>query len=339
MQPVPPFPKPDPIVEPLNTTFDLTYTWDYETTRKELKHLYEQAKVNQWNVSREIDWSIDVDPEAELYPDEQIPIYGTHLWKKMTPVEIKRLRREQIAWSLSQFMHGEQGALLATAQLVDATRDFDSKLYASTQVMDEARHVEVFDKYLHEKVQLQYPITPPLKGMLDMILTDPRWDMKYLGMQIMVEGLALAAFHFMRDFSSETLMKSILDYVIKDEARHVAFGVLALRRVYTEEMNEKELREREEFVYESSVLMRDRLIAGQVFQRMGMPLEECIGYIKASQAHAEFRKILFTKIVPNVKKLGLLTPWLRERFAELDVLKYEDWEPTIAVPDQMAVAQ
>jgi len=331
MIPVPAFPDPDPVLEPLETTFDLTYTWSYDKTRAELARLYEQAKVNQWNVSSEIDWSVDVDPQAENFPDVYIPIYGTKFWDKMTEDEKTRMRHEQISWTLSQFMHGEQGALLATAQLVDATRDLDSKLYASTQVMDEARHVEVFEKYLREKIELTYPINDNLKALLDLILTDSRWDMKYLGMQIMVEGLALAAFHFLRDFSNEPLLKNMLDYVIKDEARHVGFGVLALRDVYLKEMNEKEVQERVEFVYESSIHMKDRLLAGQVYERMGMPVDECMAIVDKAEATAEFRKILFSKIVPNVKRLGLLTPWLREKFHGLDVLKFEDLEPTLAV--------
>jgi len=138
--------------ESLPTTFDLHYTWRYEPARLELKNLYEKAKRDQWNATDQLPWSTDVDPERENVPDLQIPVYGTHIWEKLTAADIRKLRREALAWTLSQFMHGEQGALLATAQIVDATPWIESKFYGATQVMDEARHVEVYSRYLREQL-------------------------------------------------------------------------------------------------------------------------------------------------------------------------------------------
>ena len=144
-------------------------------------------------------------------------------------------------WTLSQFMHGEQGALLCTAKIVETVPWIDAKYYASTQVMDEARHVEVFAKYLDDKLSGHYPINAHLKLLLDDIVNDSRWDMTYLGMQIMVEGLALAAFGFIHQLTTEPLLKQLLRYVMSDEARHVAFGVLSLKEYYAE-LSEAELR-------------------------------------------------------------------------------------------------
>ncbi len=217
--------------EMLSTTFDAAYTWNYGVVRQDLRNLYEKSKRDQWNATDQLAWETSVDPEAELVPDFQIPIYGTHIWEKLTPGEIKKLRREALAWTLSQFMHGEQGALLATAQIVDAVPSFDAKLYGAAQVIDEARHVEVYARYLREKLTRQYPCNQHLKSLLDLILTDGRWDMKYLGMQIMVEGLAMAAFGYMHKVCSEPLLTDLTHYVMKDEARHVAFGVLALQEL------------------------------------------------------------------------------------------------------------
>ena len=231
-----------------------------------------------------------------------------------------------MAWILSQFLHGEQGALLATAQIVDAVPVIDAKLYAATQVMDEARHVEVYDRYLREKLEKVYPINPHLKTLLDQILTDSRWDMKYLGMQILVEGLALAAFGFIRAYANEPLLRDLTHYVMRDEARHVAFGVLSLRDFYAKNFTAAEMREREEFTYEGCVLMRDRFLARDVWEEMGLPVDECCDIALESPSMLEFRRMLFSKIVPNVKKLGLLDDWLRERFAELGILQYEDLE-------------
>jgi hypothetical protein len=321
-------PAPEvPESELLPTGFDTAYTWNYDVTRQDLRNLYEKAKREQWNASEQLAWSTPVDPEEEIVPDIQIPIYGTHIWEKLTPGEVKKLRREALAWTLSQFMHGEQGALLATAQIVDATPSFDAKLYGASQVMDEARHVEVYSRYLREKLTRQYPINRHLRTLLDQILTDSRWDMKYLGMQILVEGLAMAAFGYMHAMCKEPLLTDLTHYVMRDESRHVAFGVLALQDFY-HDLSSRERRDREEFLFEGCRLMRDRLLMEDVWEEMGWPKDEVRQIVLDSPQMKEFRKMLFSKVVPNVKRLGLLTPYVRERFAELDILKFENEEPS-----------
>jgi hypothetical protein len=314
-------------VEFLSTTFNTSYSWNYAMVRRELHRLYEKAKREQWNGGEALPWHLAVDPESEILPDVQIPVYGTHIWEKCTPAEVRTLRRESLRWMLSNFMHGEQGALLATAQIVDATPSMEGKFYGATQVMDEARHVEVFARYLGEKLGGPYRINQHLKSLLDTILTDGRWDMKYLGMQIMVEGLAMAAFGFMYQTCSEPLLKDLLHNVIRDESRHVAFGVIALDD-YFAQLSDRERREREEFLFEGCRLMRDRLLARDVWEVMGWPVDEVTQIVLHSPTMSEFRKVLFAKIVPNVKRLGLLSPWLRERFAEIDILKFEHEEPS-----------
>ncbi len=314
-------------LEALLTKFDLHYTWNYAMVRQELTNLYEKAKRDQWNASQQLAWDTSVDPESELVPDFQIPIYGTHIWEKLTPGEVKKLRRESLSWTLSQFMHGEQGALLATAQIVDATPTIEAKFYGATQVMDEARHVEVYARYLQEKLTRQYPCNRHLKALLDRILTDSRWDMKYLGMQIMVEGLAMAAFGFMHKTCNEPLLKDLTHNVMRDESRHVAFGVLSLND-YFMDMSASEKRDREEFLAEGCRLMRDRLLMEDVWVEMGWPVDEVREIVLNSAQMQEFRKLLFSKIVPNVKRLGLLTPFVRERFADLGILQFENEEPS-----------
>jgi hypothetical protein len=314
-------------VEALLTKFPLQYTWNYQMVRQELVNLYEKAKRDQWNATDQLAWSTDVDPEAELVPDFQIPIYGTHIWEKLTPGEVRKLRREALSWTLSQFMHGEQGALLAAAQIVDAVPAIESKFYGATQVMDEARHVEVYSRYLQEKLTRQYPCNRHLKTLLDQILQDSRWDMKYLGMQIMVEGLAMAAFGFMHKVCNEPLLRDLTHYVMRDESRHVAFGVLSLND-YFMDMKASDKRDREEFLAEGCRLMRDRLLMEDVWVEMGWPVDEVREIVLNSPQMQEFRKLLFSKIVPNVKRLGLLTPFVRERFAELGILQFEHEEPS-----------
>ena len=315
-------------VDKLHVDHDLSYTWDYATQRTDLRVLYEKSKDMMWNARTYIAWDTDVDPERENVPDHLNPIFGTSIWNKLDPKrDIPRLRRLQASYSFSNFLHGEQGALLATSQIVGMAPSPEAKFYAAAQVFDEARHVEAYDRYLREKIELVLPISPHLRELLDMILTDTRWDFKFLGMQIMVEGIALGAFGMIEQMSNEPLICQITQSIMRDEARHVAFGVLSLKDTY-KDMAPNELRDREDFVIQSSRLMRDRFLQQEVWERMGLPQKECEEYAKNSESMKVFRKLVFSKIVPNVKRLGLLTPYVRKAFEELDIIEYETWEPS-----------
>ncbi|HEY7438658.1 MAG TPA: ferritin-like domain-containing protein [Acidimicrobiia bacterium] len=314
------------------------FTWDYERSRPALAKLYEKAKTSQWNVTTDLDWSIEVDQAAVVIANEAnmvrpfgegIDVSGT-VFETWTDDDWVKLGIESQNWTLSQFMHGEQGALICTAQIVETVPWIDAKYYASTQVMDEARHVEVFSRYLDEKLSGHYPINAHLRMLLDDIISDTRWDMTYLGMQIMVEGLALAAFGFMHQMTTEPLLKKLLRYVMSDEARHVAFGVLSLKEYYGQ-LTSKEIRERQEFAFEAAVRMRDRFLQQEVWDRMGVDVKEALQLVLQDEGRKMFQGMLFSKIVPNCKKLGLLDAgdgWLRERFTELGVIQFEDWVDT-----------
>jgi hypothetical protein len=329
------------VIHTVEDNADAIFTWDYEKgARPALNKLYEKAKTSQWNGETDLDWSIEVDPERIIsdlqgsnaagpfqwvveHPDSPLKNFGDKEWTE--------LGIESINWRLSQFMHGEQGALICTAKIVETVPWIDAKYYASTQVMDEARHVEVFAKYLQEKCTGYYPVNAHLKMLLDDIVSDSRWDMTYLGMQIMVEGLALAAFGFMHQITDEPLLKKLLRYVMSDEARHVAFGVLSLKEYYAE-LSDAEMRERQEFTFEAAVRMRDRFLQQEVWERMGVDGRKMVKILLETPPEEQiFQQMLFSKIVPNCKKLGLLDAsdaWLRRRFEEIGVIQFEDWADT-----------
>ena len=320
---------------------DAIFTWDYEKgARPALNKLYEKAKHSMWNGETDLDWSIEVDQERiarespmtmtnEMLAQLGFDLDGTSL-ASWGDDEWLQLSIESQNWSLSQFMHGEQGALICTAKIVETVPWIDAKYYASTQVMDEARHVEVFAKYLDTKLSGHYPVNTHLKLLLDDIVNDSRWDMTYLGMQIMVEGLALAAFGFMHQMTTEPLLKQLLRYVMSDEARHVAFGVLSLKEYY-EGLTDAEIFERQQFAFEAAVRMRDRFLQQEVWERMDVPVKEAIELVMRTPTRQVFQMMLFSKIVPNCKKLGLLDrndKWLRHRFEEIGVIQFEDWVDT-----------
>jgi P-aminobenzoate N-oxygenase AurF len=313
-----------PSIETIEAILDVTYTWGYQETRQKLRDLYEKAVRGQWISDEVLPWKTDVDLERPMSPEQLMPLFGSDVYNKMTEKERKNVNIEAFSWTLSQFLHGEQGALLATAQLVPSVRDLDSKLYAATQVVDEARHVDVYNRYVHTKIGFSYPCNPHLKTLLDMILKDSRWDMKFLGMQIMVEGLALAAFGMIRNNTQEPLLKELTTYVMGDEARHVAFGILSLRDYYREQP-ESVKREREDFVYEAARLMRDRFLFQEVWEKTGLPTKQCMDIALHNQGQVMFRQMLFAKIVPAIKKMDLLSDRQRARFAELGILQFENW--------------
>jgi hypothetical protein len=322
------------LIREVGTTFDSLFTWDYEKgQRTQLNKLYEKAKTSQWNAETDIDWSIGGQIDAARDPTSPLNVMGSTNegpFAKLTAEERATLGHASMAWTLSQFMHGEQGALLCTAKIVDAVPWIDAKYYAATQVMDEARHVEVYSKYLRDKLEWEFPVNVHLRDLLDTVLSDPRWDFTYLGMQIMIEGLALAAFGFQYQFSPDPLLKQITRYVMSDEARHVAFGVISLKEAYAD-LSAAEIRERQDFCYEAAIRMRDRFLSQEVWEHLGMPVKECCEVMLHNQVQIEFRRVLFSKIVPNLKKLGLLDAgdgWLRQKFGELGVLEFEDWEDT-----------
>jgi 1,2-phenylacetyl-CoA epoxidase catalytic subunit len=303
------------------------FNWEYDETRDRLLTLYEKGKEKQWNTNTRLDWSIEVDPRSSRnFPDYYIPIYGSDMWERMDDDARADFRHHMAAWMNSQFLHGEQGALICAAKIVQTVPHVDSKFYAATQVMDEARHMETYSRYLREKIEMAYPINRHLKSLLNDVVSDSRWDMTNLGMQVLIEGLALAAFSMIRDYSEEPLAKALNTYVMQDEARHVAFGRLALREFYPQ-ITAAERAEREEFVVYACYLMRNRFLAEEVWENVGLDREECTKYVQDSEMMQTFRKMLFSRIVPTIKDLGLWGLKVQAAFEDMGVIDYQDLSP------------
>jgi hypothetical protein len=320
-------------------TFDTSFRWEYQDGTEALLALYAKGKTMQWDAEKRIDWSIDLDPEnPQQLPDEAVSIYGSDVWNRLTRKEKANVRRHSQAWQLSQFLHGEQGALICSSKIVQQVPRIDAKYYAATQVMDEARHVEAYSRLLHEKFELVYPINPQLKRLLNDILSDSRWDMTYLGMQVLIEGLALAAFQQIRDVAQNPLAAQVNAYVMQDEARHVAFGRIALREFYPQ-LTQKERDEREEFAVEACYLMRDRFLAEEVWESLGLPVEECIAHVDQSQNMRAFRSRLFSRIVPTIKDIGLWGPKIRRAYSNMGIIGYADVDLDAMMKDDQRVAE
>jgi hypothetical protein len=314
------------------------FLWNYERSRDQLITLYNRASTSQWSSVKDLDWSIEVDPEKHvdvngpamrLYREAaQIPGSPIASWDDR---EFVALGIELQKAQLSQFMHGEQGAMMTAAKIVETVPWIDARYYASTQTMDEARHTEVFARYLHDKLGDAYPMSPFLEEQVTVLLEDSRWDIAYLGMQVIIESLALAAFGDMHRRTEEPLLKKLLRYVMSDEARHVAFGILTLSELYSE-LSEPELKDRQEFLIENTLRNRLRATTPEVWERLGVDPPTLLPFLfEASQSlkqgiNRQFMAGFFSKLVPNVRKLGLLDAndgYLRKAWGEAGLLEWE----------------
>ena len=316
--------NPVDVVEIFKTPLTGSYNWDYTVQDNRIKKLYELGKELNWNVESDLDWS----PEFEGMGDEEFDFednqWSNHpVYKEMPRWKRKEFFHDLSSWSVSQFLHGEQGALLVASQLASCAPTFNAKLYAASQTFDEARHVEAFNKYLQTRIKKSWPIGAALKGLLDKILTDPRWDLKFIGMQVVIEGLALAAFNAAKDGTNDPVFKRMLELIIRDEARHVTFGINYLTE-FVQTLSEEDRRDRAKFALEACTVSRNRLKAYDVWEKYGMNIQETEEWTKENIFQNQFQDVLFSRIMPNLKKIGLLTEDLIPEYEKLGVLAYAD---------------
>ena len=314
------------VVEIFNTPLTGAYNWDYTVAENRIKRLYELGKELNWNGSIDLDWSYNHPKDKPLVGGQlfEPPHEQLDAWKDLSPEEKIEFDRHETAELLCQFLHGEQGALLVASQIASCAPTFNAKLYAASQTFDEARHVEVFNRYLQEKIGFHYPINANLKALLDKILTDERWDLKFIGMQVIIEGLALAAFTNLKLDTNCVLLKQLLHYVIRDEARHVTFGINYLED-FVKTLSPEEVEDRAQFAYEACVISRDRIVNTTAMQKfLKMSPEEARQFTLESGAMDTFRNFLFSRVMPNLSRIGLLTDSIRPKYEELGLLEYEN---------------
>jgi len=313
------------VVEIFNTPLVGHYNWDYTDADTRIKKLYELGKELNWNGSIDLDWSKGLKKGEPPIKAELIARMEGPLAALPEEERLEYMRHDQ-AWALSQFLHGEQGAMLVASQLVSCAPTYQAKLYAASQTFDEARHVEVFAKYLQQIHGLEYPINKNLKSLIDKILSDERWDLKFIGMQIIIEGLALAAFQTTKETSNCPLLRQLVHYVIRDEARHVTFGVNYLQE-FLQTLSEEEVEDRAMFAYEAVVVMRARIINTELPARwFNMSEEAILEMVVNDETQDMFNNMLFSRVMPNLKKIGLLTDKVMPLYEKLNLTSYIEAE-------------
>jgi P-aminobenzoate N-oxygenase AurF len=313
------------------------FTHDLEVKDQDMRGLYEKAKRDQWNASRDIEWRQELNPDSGILPDGLIDIYGTKYWERLSPAQRTELNRHFSAWRISQLMYGEEFAMLVCSQLVNILPNIDAKFFMSTQVVDEARHSEVLTRYLLEKVGVTYPLTSSLRNLFGRILEMPQWYLKTVGTQLVAETLAVSLFRMLEQHSQDPLISSICKRILADESRHMGFGMLSLPD-QVGELSEPERREVEDFACEAAAGLLGGQFPREAYEAVGFNKTEIEDIKKMRHEVAQkneyvffrkfFKKDFHASLWNNLARVGLMSDRAIERLGAMG----------IAAPQQSAAA-
>jgi hypothetical protein len=313
--------------EAIDTTVRTLWRFDYDTNIKPLRDLYEVAKKEQWNAATDIPWEIESDPSevGDMSDPNAEPFDYVKALPKEKQIELSKRRSAHL---LSQFLHGEQGAMMICGQLVEVVPDMDGKLYASTQVIDEARHVEVFHRYI-QRLDRVYPLMPGLKALLNAVLTADLWQMKCVGMQVIAESVAMGSFKTMREITRDEVLRKVFELTAKDEARHVSYGLIYMKDEIPK-MNERDRDRLEDFAWTAMTLLATTPQLQEGGQRAN-PMEEIFDGLGIDPKKAEdelasrYRDPEFVKAQPNpfrdyaypqLERIGIITERTASKYQE-----------------------
>ena len=286
---------------------------------RSLDALTTAADETRWSLDQ-LDWTTPVDLSRPWMPAAQFPLHGSELVAGLAPRQLEQLRHEVCCWVVSQLFHGELDALLAAMEM-QALESPDGARFLDTQIRDEARHVAVFWRYLDRKIGACYPRCHELERLRVLTQQAESWEMKVLATQVVLEGLGLATLGTIHHFAtSEPLLRRIVQLVVRDEARHVTYGVVSLAPQVAD-LSDAERNHREDFVCELVRLMRDRLLCEQVWERAGLPVRACTEAVRSSPGQIGHRRLMFAKIVTTLDRIGLLGLRMRNRLDQLGALR------------------
>ncbi len=312
------------IVIPIKTL----WKFDYEPNVKALRDLYEVAKKDQWNAASDVPWHLETDPAqvGELAGPGGDPLQELDFIKALPEDKAIELSKKRSAWFLSQMLHGEQGAMLCCGQLVEVVPDIDGKLYASTQVIDEARHVEVFHRYINRLDQV-YPLMGPLKALLNAVLEADMWQKKCVGMQVIAESMAMGAFKMMKQGTNDEVLRKVVELTAQDEARHVSFGLIYL----TEElpkMSESGRNDVEDFALAGVKILADPDSEAaaplfSIFGEVGIDMDVAMKEMTEKFSDPEFRarqpNPFKQYVIPQLDRIGLITERTAQAYRDMEL--------------------
>jgi hypothetical protein len=312
----------------ITATVPAVFTHDLEVKDQDMRGLYEKAKRDQWNASRDIEWNQELNPDKGILPDGLIDIYGTKYWERLSPAQRTELNRHFSAWRISQLMYGEEFAMLVCSQLVNIVPNIDAKFFMATQVVDEARHSEVLTRYLLEKVGVTYPLTASLRNLFDRILEMPQWYLKTVGTQLVAETLAVSLFRMLEQHSQDPLISSICKRILADESRHMGFGMLSLPDQVAE-LSEQERREVEDFACEAAAGLLGGQFPREAYEAVGFNKTEIADIKKMRHEIAQkneyvffrkfFKKDFHASLWNNLARVGLMSEQAVERLSAMGI--------------------
>lgn len=326
------------------TLMQVAWNFDYTTGITKLDDLYHRAKENQWNVV-DLDWDTPIDPSSPIIAAEHSQYGRMPFFRRLSSTQQETFMAHSTAQLLSQFLHGEQGALMTAAAVTHGVPDMKAKFYAATQTMDEARHVEAYDRYVN-KIAIHYPIVPWLKQLIDVTLKTSDCHKVMIGMNMIIEGLALGAFNNMYKQTTEPLLKSITFNVMRDESRHVSFGHVYLTPVVAA-LHSDDREELAQFAFDAVKI----LVEGQsqamddgflkVLEVSGIEVDDFLTGMKEADELGITRDLppgqihsLNDLMMPALVRAGLVTARTRELFAALGVPVDVDFDVLEAMEDR-----
>jgi len=315
-------------LEDIVNTAKPLWKFDYESNVKALRQLYEVAKKEQWNAAHDIPWHLETDPSqvGVIAGPGGDPLKEFKFIESLSDEKRVELAKRRSAWTLSQMLHGEQGAMMACSQLVEVVPDMDGKLYASSQVIDEARHVEVFHRYI-TRLDHVYPILPPLKRLLDAVLEADMWQKKCIGMQVIAESLAMGSFKMMKKGTNDEVLKQLVELTAQDEARHVSFGMIYMKEELPK-MSEPERNAVEDFALAGVRILADPANQAEnsgplfaIFGEVGIDMDVAMQELQEKFTDPEFvarQPNPFKEyVVPQLDRLGLITERTAPQYREM----------------------
>ena len=313
----------------ISGTLDTVFELDYTVRAEDMRSLYEKAKRDQWNAARDIAWSTPGTDDGRVLADELIDIHGSPMWDRLSEADRVELNRRITAWRLSVLLYGEQGAMLACSQMVNIVTGADEKFFQATQVMDEARHNEVLERYIETRLGgLHYPMPENERFLFDAILTDPRWYIKTIALQLVAETFAVSMFRMMGQAATDPVLREVCGRILQDESRHMGFGMLALPAI-VRDATAAERQEMEDF----TCLALEKVLTGffprEAYEDVGFSraqIDEVRTYRRDAAARNDyavyrkfFRRDMHASMVANLVRIGLLTDRVRPRLAELGI--------------------
>ncbi|HET7333467.1 MAG TPA: ferritin-like domain-containing protein [Rhizomicrobium sp.] len=321
---------------------EIAWTFDYALGADKVETLYKRAKQHQWDSDQLLPWDTEVDPSKPMMSDRSSVFHKMPFFNKLSKSQRETFTAHSTAQLLSQFLHGEQGALMTAACVTHSVPDATAKLYAATQTMDEARHVEVYSRYC-DKIAMVYPMSPWLKALIDATLKSDRYEKIMIGMNMIVEGLALGAFNNMYQSTNCPLLKALTFNVMRDESRHVSFGHAYLAPVIAK-LDEAEREDLADFAFNAINIivqatlsnaqsLASRLDPGfmQVLVNSGIDADD---FFKGMEEAADMGILqelppgqihsLNDLMLPAIARAGLITPTVRKKYEEVGISISDD---------------